>query len=115
MNRPVVWIAVSTQILLIVLWGTFGGINDSSAEVGVSAFVVQDNSPLMGADVFFICGEAGERATSRYGRSNIAGEYRMLNGVKPGVYRVVIKKIIGPETAGSGPMGRCPWLGRRVA
>jgi len=101
MQRTTFWGAVLAATLLAAGWAALHFTQESTEEISVSGFILLDNLPLVNADVFFIAEDGESELTSRFGRSIIAGEYQLLNGVKPSEYRVVVRKLMGSGVDGS--------------
>lgn len=94
--------AFLTPIVLVTGWAGLQLLRPSNPGVPVSGFVVLDGLPLGDADIFFVS-DAGNAAVSSFvGRSDSVGEYRFHEGLTPGEYRVVVRKLVGPNVAQFG-------------
>ncbi|MGB4708571.1 MAG: hypothetical protein WBH50_20195 [Fuerstiella sp.] len=94
--------AVLTPVLLVAGWVSYTFLKPADKYVPVSGFVVLDGTPLVDADIFFVSQNSGKSVTSRFGKSNDIGVYQILDGVEPGEYRVVVKKLLGEGTSEFG-------------
>jgi hypothetical protein len=94
--------AFFTPIVLVTGWAALQCLRPSGPGVPVSGFVVLDGLPLGDADIFFVS-EAGNAPVSSFvGRSDSVGEYHFSKGLTPGEYRVVVRKLVGPNIAQFG-------------
>ncbi len=63
--------------------------------------VFLDGQPLAQADMFFIDDNALNPATRSFARTDAAGRYETSKPLSPGVYRVVVRRLLGqsPDSA----------------
>lgn len=57
--------------------------------------VFLDGRPLAQADLFFIDDNALNPATRSFARTNAEGRYEITKPLSPGVYRVVVRRLLG--------------------
>ena len=80
-------------ILIIISLFTLGcGSGSSIQSVPVSGVVTMDGQPLVGAEVYFVCGDF-----TAFGRTSDDGAYMLAQGALPGMNRVFITKMSGSD------------------
>ncbi|MEZ6129754.1 MAG: hypothetical protein R3C59_13810 [Planctomycetaceae bacterium] len=98
MSRQQFRLLIAAPLVLTLCVFLRSAFQNRSDRVKVSGFVFLDDSPLTNADIFLMsdgsAGDVGDSAATSYiSRSNDGGFYEIPDGVTPGNYRVVVRRL----------------------
>lgn len=97
------WFAVAAPVVLLVSLAIRLSGHAETARSEVSGFVFLDNAPLTNAEIFLVCENSSGSNSSYFGHSNDGGHYEIVNGVPPGNYRVIVKRLMSNVQDASEP------------
>jgi len=93
---------IAAPIILLLSLLIRNSLHDDSATAQVSGFIFLDDGPLTNADIFLVSDD--DLVPRSYsGHSNDGGYYEIVDGVPPGNYRVVVKRLFADAHEASEP------------